>query len=63
MEQSELKYIVIIIGGYKMIKFINKSIKTYKVIKKYLPTLKKELLDLTGATRTVIEKIIDIWDK
>lgn len=63
MEQSDLKWLIIIIGGVKMIRFLNKSIKTYKVIKKHLPTLKKELLDLTGATKVVIEKIVEIWDK
>jgi len=62
MDQLELKLGIAIIGGLKMIKFITKAVKTANVVKKALPVLKKELLDLTGETSNVIEKIIDIWD-
>lgn len=62
MEQSDLKVLLILIGGIKMIRFLSKAIKTAKIIKKALPVLKKELLDLTGEFSEAIEKIIKIWD-
>ena len=45
-----------------MFKLFTKLSKTYKLIKSNLPELKKELKDLTGATRTVIKGIVDIWN-
>lgn len=44
-----------------MFKLFKKLSQTYRVIKKNLPALKKELFDLTGVTEEVIRKIILIW--
>jgi uncharacterized membrane-anchored protein YhcB (DUF1043 family) len=62
MDTSDLKLIAVIIGGYKIMRFLKKAVKTAKIIKKALPELKKELLDLTGKTRETIDLIVDIWD-
>lgn len=42
-------------------KIIRKLISTYQLVKVNLPELRKELKDLTGISKQVIEKILEIW--